>query len=120
MRPMFAASGSLLGMANRLAETGLPWDPEEIDLTGAPLTFLLRPKTFIQRGPVTWVDEGGSWQATIGRWSAHVLRGSGEPPAWEWRAFAVLGSRPRALGGRSWSAREDAQQDAERTLAELD
>jgi hypothetical protein len=107
-------------MANRLAEIGLPWDPEDTDLAGAFYAPRLRPKTLVKRGPALWVGDGDSWQANIGRWSAHVSRMAKEPPAWEWRAFAVLGSRPRAVGGRSWSDREAAQADAEKALAELD
>lgn len=105
-------------MANRLAETGLPWEPEDLDLARALHAPRPRPKTLVQRGPVLWVGDGDSWQANIGRWSAHVSRSAKEPPAWEWRAFAVHGSRPRAVGGRAWSDREAAQKAAEKALAE--
>lgn len=107
-------------MANRLAEIGLPQELDEADSVGTHAAPRLRAKTVLQRGRVVWTDDNGSWKATIGRWSAHVSRGSGATPSWEWRAFAILGVRPRAVGGRSWSAPEDAQQDAERALAELD
>lgn len=76
----------------------------------------LRAKPVVRRSPIKWVSRDDTWQATIGRWSVRV----GESPVgnrWEWRAFACDTSR--AVGGGAWPTAEQAQHDAEATLAML-
>jgi hypothetical protein len=104
-------------MANHLARIGLPWDDE--DSEGSVPAFFRRAKTLTPRGRARWVDEDESCQAIIGRWTAHVSRCSDAPGSWEWRAFASSGPPPRAVGGRAWKTRDDAQRDAELMLDEL-
>lgn len=81
----------------------------------------LRAKAVVRRAPVSWSENDGVWEATIGRWSARVTLGVDGKSGWEWRAFSAPGytgdEAVRALGGRGWREREDAQRDAESALA---
>ena len=78
----------------------------------------VRAKAVVRRAPVTWTDRQGVWEATIGRWKAQVGPCPAAPGRWEWRAFTA-GLAPRAVGGRGWAAAEQAQRDAESTLAAM-
>jgi hypothetical protein len=102
-------------MVRRPAEARLPLDGGDFD----PPDLQIRAKTLIPPGHARWIDEGGSFRATIGRWSARVICRVGASPSWEWQAFSPVGTGPRAVGGRSWQVREAAQRDAEKTLANL-
>jgi hypothetical protein len=108
-------------MASHPAEARLLWDGGDFDLDpSSPMPEpSRRAKPLLPPGRTCWVDEGGAWCATIGRWSARVICREGASPSWEWQAFSLVGAGPRAVGGRSWQVREDAQRDAENTLAEL-
>ena len=86
----------------------------------------VRAKAVVRRTPVTWQEREGVWEAVIGRWTARVAPGVDGKAGWEWRAFTGAGGcEPRdveaplrALGARGWSEREQAQHDAELTLAQ--
>jgi hypothetical protein len=89
-------------------------DPDSVDGT----EHELRAKAVVRRGPVTWTDHQGVWEATIGRWKAQVGPCLAAPGRWEWRAYSS-GIAPRAVGGRGWAALDQAQKDAESTLAAM-
>ena len=93
----------------------LPVDPQEPAAEPE-----LRAKAIARRSHTSWDERDGVWETTIGRWNARVAPGVDGKLGWEWRAFSIAtpGDAPlRALGGRSWVDREQAQQDAELTLA---
>ena len=103
-------------MGERFVQASRRADPEQSELGSNDME--LRAKAVVRRVPVTWTDHQGIWEATIGRWKAQVGPCLASPGRWEWRAFTA-GLAPRAVGGRGWAALEQAQKDAESTLALL-
>jgi hypothetical protein len=93
--------------------------PHRVD----PLELEIRAKTVVRRSPVPWSERDGVWEAVIGRWAARVAPAIDGKAGWEWRAFSGAGGIDveaplRALGARGFAELEQAQQDAELTLAQ--